>query len=106
MQGAMRLRDLAEKQRITVILPKCLVEIQTIQQVIEHTRAQAQLALPKRKLSTAAGEMTSIVRRNLLTRMLQLKTAEAQHDFIRQPEVQAFFITSKRLKYSLLIVKV
>ncbi|MCX7089957.1 MAG: DUF3638 domain-containing protein [Legionellales bacterium] len=98
MQGAMRLRDLAEKQRITVILPKCLVEIQTIQQVIEHTRAQAQLALPKRKLSTAAGEMTSIVRRNLLTRMLQLNTAEAQHDFIRQPEVQAFFITS-RLAY-------
>lgn len=95
MQGAMRLRDLAEQQRITVILPECLNEIQTIDAVIEHTRNHANIALPKRKLSTAAGEITSIVRRNLLTRMLQLKTAKEQHDFIRQPEVQAFFITER-----------
>lgn len=95
MQGIKRLRDLAEKQRVTLFLPTSLSSIQTIEGVIDYTKEIARSALPARMLSTASGEILSLIRRDLMTQLLRLPNLTAKHEFLRQPEVQAFFIRSR-----------
>lgn len=95
MQGAMRLRELAERQRTMVILPTCLERLQSIEEVLNYTKLQVENALPKRILSTTAGEITSIIRRDLLNQMRKLATVAEKHAFIRSPEVKKFFVKSR-----------
>ena len=95
MQGIMRLRDLPEGQRVTIILPSGLGTLTSIQDVLKYTKELAQASLPTRMLSTATGETLSIIRRDLLTQALLLPNITAQHEFLRQPGVQSFFIRSR-----------
>ena len=95
MQGFLRERDIKERQRLTVYLPFALSAITTIDMVINYTKELANTALPLRTLSSASGEILGLVRRDLLNRMIALPTIEAKHEFIHQPDVEAFFVRSR-----------